>query len=211
MGWIHTLGATKNEVVRELTMPWSNSDKRVETIAAKTVGNVLYGIVEVTYNADASVQRIAVVYLLSNPRRDGWGYKAMDETVGPCEVGFPVEWLDRLTAPLNEWAAKWREEVRSHKANKAALASLLKGLKVGDQIHTPHYGTGTYEIAKEMAGNTLPLVRRIEEDGTVPPYVYRLGRSHALSIITVETMDGGAYAVRQGKAVDSLGKPLVSA
>ncbi|MBW2707023.1 MAG: hypothetical protein JRD84_12040, partial [Deltaproteobacteria bacterium] len=48
------------------------STQRVETICHKTVGNVLYGICEITFNADASVKRIATVTLLSNPRRDGF-------------------------------------------------------------------------------------------------------------------------------------------
>lgn len=44
--------------------------------------------------------------------RDGWGYKDVDETMGPSRTDFPVAWLDLLSPIESPYAIEWRQRVR---------------------------------------------------------------------------------------------------
>jgi hypothetical protein len=49
---------------------------------------------------------------MTGARVDGWGYKDLDETVGPTAIDCPLSYLD---APHREpvgYAAEWRNRVR---------------------------------------------------------------------------------------------------
>lgn len=67
----------------------------------------------------------AVVILTKNDSRaaDGYnfGYKEMDETMGPCECAAPLRLLDGLTEPDGEYARNWRERVRAYHRDRAAF------------------------------------------------------------------------------------------
>jgi len=48
-----------------------------------------------------------------------WGYKDMDESMGPCTYDCPLALLDLAGETTNEYAKKWRESVRAHHASKS--------------------------------------------------------------------------------------------
>jgi hypothetical protein len=60
----------------------------------------------------------AVVCLVQYNKRakDGYvfGYKDMDETMGPCEADCPAAILDLLTPTESAYAIAWRERCRKH-------------------------------------------------------------------------------------------------
>ena len=66
-------------------------------------------------------------------RRDNgeWGYKEMDECVGPCEANAPLKLINMLSPTTAEWAIKWREKCLKN----AALKS--RKLVDGDIIEFP--------------------------------------------------------------------------
>ena len=39
-----------------------------------------------------------------------WGWKDVDETMGPCEINCPESYIRRASPPVNEWARSWREQ-----------------------------------------------------------------------------------------------------
>lgn len=47
-----------------------------------------------------------------NGKTGEFGYKWMDESYGPCYYNYPKSYFKLLTAPCNEYARVWREEVR---------------------------------------------------------------------------------------------------
>ena len=73
----------------------------------------------------------AVVCLVRyTPRdREGYvfGYKAMDETMGPCEAECPARILDLLTATDNDYARGWRERCRAAADLRAKRPRLRNG------------------------------------------------------------------------------------
>ena len=64
-------------------------------------------------------------------RRDSWGYKDLDESVGPVDVGCPMRFLELVPLPPGGdqgYAAAWRERVR------AEHAKLRRRWQVGDRV-----------------------------------------------------------------------------
>lgn len=71
----------------------------------------------------------AVCLVRYNPRdREGYifGYKDMDETVGPCESDCPPAILDLLTPTERAYALKWRARCRINVARRQALSAKPK-------------------------------------------------------------------------------------
>lgn len=44
----------------------------------------------------------------------GWGYKDIDETMGPVESHAPAAILDLLSPTTDQWALDWRERCRKN-------------------------------------------------------------------------------------------------
>ncbi len=67
-------------------------------------------------------------------RRDSWGktwgYKDMDESMGPAYTRCPLAILDLLTEPLNDEAAIWRACCRDHHARRARITGLKPGMRI---------------------------------------------------------------------------------
>lgn len=79
-------------------------------------------------------KRWACLYLLrGSPKIKNdpynWGYKDVDESMGPNEISFPYTWLDLLTPTDSQYANEWRARVkaRGEKLQKATVGSKWKG------------------------------------------------------------------------------------
>ncbi len=82
------------------------------------------------------------VVLFKNNERDGFGYKDMDESMGPCEVDCPDR-IMRLLSPISElpnpgYAAEWRRSVADAKERRAATRAKVSRLAVGDKVKLTH-------------------------------------------------------------------------
>lgn len=81
--------------------------------------------------AGAAREVFAIVCLVRyNPgARDGYifGYKDMDETVGPCEAECPVAILDLLTETEKKYALAWRARCRQNAEMRARRPRLRNG------------------------------------------------------------------------------------
>lgn len=66
----------------------------------------------------------AMVFLIDRSRGK-FGYKNMEESLGPYEYDFPVAWLDELSPPPPDgYAVQWRERVRQKAAGTANALTL---------------------------------------------------------------------------------------
>ena len=85
------------------------------------------------------------VALINGSRANGYGYKDMDESMGPCEHDCPLSVLDAaspiedLYGPVKEdggakWATDWRAKVRAYHAKRAEGRATAKTLKRGDKV-----------------------------------------------------------------------------
>ena len=110
MGWTFTIGATKADIVQELITPWTDSQGQAHRVlASRLVGHTLWSVWE------HQGQRLILCCLLERSP-DGWGYKDMDETMGPCYYDCPLQFLDLASPPPTPgyYSPEWREKVRAY-------------------------------------------------------------------------------------------------
>ncbi len=134
MGWTHCFDGRrkadgtidrKYECDRLCTWECYDADGKItssgKVLKSAMVGSVYYAAVE---NKDGKVWA-AVFLTCGRTKHDGtaWGYKDMDETMGPCECKCPASILALLTPTDSQWANEWREKCRQ---NIAAAADRRK-------------------------------------------------------------------------------------
>lgn len=136
MGWLYKQHPVTDPVAY-LTEQY-NHDGEHRTylvLGAARVANTVYIAVKSTDKATRQSYVFAAVILISNTRKDGFGYKDMDESVGPCECACPDR-IMRLLSPTADipnpgYAADWRARVAAQKTAAAELRTKRKRLMPG--------------------------------------------------------------------------------
>ena len=94
MGWTFSDSwKTKDDVITDILRDGNFIDKTLK-------GTELWTIMQ-----DAAGARFIVLFLLAK-ERGSYGYKVMDESMGPYYYKCPVSFLDRVPATNHEWRAK---------------------------------------------------------------------------------------------------------
>lgn len=115
MGWDSIEGATRADIIREVTCPRPDSGWRM--LKHRVCGNTIYGIVEVT-RPDRQPERFIEVVFVEEDPGFGWAYKRMDESVGPYAYACPLTYLDEVPSP-GGYADTWRAKVRAYHGQHA--------------------------------------------------------------------------------------------
>ena len=138
MGWTHSFGAKHWKQVRgrmvvdrkaELDdlFTWCQHNERWNVIygyrvlKSAMVGTTYYAAVERYDNRTGRRNVMAAICLTCGKTkwdRTLWGYKDMDETMGPYYYDCPKAILDMLTPTDNDTANEWREACRRNMAEK---------------------------------------------------------------------------------------------
>lgn len=121
MGWLFTQGASKTDVIRELTRDQSTDERVYRTLRKCLRGNTMYALHE--SGPVGETEKWLCVYMLGSERDFGWGYKAVDESMGPVHRDCPASYLDEADEPPNEYAREWREACRANAARRKAQAA----------------------------------------------------------------------------------------
>ena len=108
MGWLFGWD-TRKQLVDHLC--YGNG---VETLKRKFVGNNMWAVQRTKEGVV-----FACLYLIQGGRNNDWGYKDVDETMGPYKHDFPVSWLDLLSPCDSEYSISWRKKVRERAENMA--------------------------------------------------------------------------------------------
>jgi hypothetical protein len=112
MGWTYFQAPAGKRSIEILRDEWPS----LRFIDAQQVGQTVYAAVS-TSKAPADV--FALVVLVD--RRNGqFGYKDMDEGMGPYESECPQRILDKLTPTQNSYALAWRARCRAYHTAAAA-------------------------------------------------------------------------------------------
>ena len=147
MGWTTSSHwQSRRDIVHDRIKPWEYyDDKRDRTVSGRTLaycvrGNCLWKVVEHTCYAGKTqdwitrqICFIALDLIQNYGKEEGWGYKDLDESVGPNYYNCPVKYLDmqpRVDDPL------WREAVMAYHAKRNI--QLRPGLIVGLTGCTPN-------------------------------------------------------------------------
>lgn len=141
MGWIHCFdgrrlpnGKVDRRYECDRILTWDTKDKDGNITAtnrvlkSSMVGSTYYAAVETKKVSGERKVWAAIFLTCGQTKHDGtiWGYKDMDETMGPCESKCPASILALLTPTDSQWANEWRERCRQ---NMAAAAERRKNGK----------------------------------------------------------------------------------
>ena len=170
MGWLFGWRSRK-ELVQHLIE--GNGPK---TLKHCSVGTNLWCVHETMMTKDGHDDNVrwACIYLIKGPpygREDnhGWGYKDVDETMGPYETSFPCTWLELLTPTASKYANEWRAKVK-------ARGEKLKRMVIGSRWVGPG---GMFTIVQRKS----PTAFRIKnEHGET----FRAGINYMLSLEEVQ-------------------------
>lgn len=126
MGWYFDEWADRKGLIQQLTKSWSreeNGKKAITICLAHTYRGfpytgVLYSVhetrVEDLSTKEVKVDRWIGVSMLQY-RRKQWGYKPMDESMGPYIYGCPMSYLEMVPEVKN---AEWRALVYQYWRNR---------------------------------------------------------------------------------------------
>ncbi len=181
MGWLFLHECrTKADVRNHLLSDLNRSDERAErkVLVHRTVGNHLW-IAFKCVPTDPEHKPLSFVILALLAKDNGcWGYKDMDENMGPCEVDCPESVIAAAGPTEHEWALKWRAKVASYHATRATRRAMLRDIAVGSTLvlrgctperfkvtridGTKFYGecattgSGPYKIPKKAITEVIP-------------------------------------------------------
>lgn len=95
----------------------------IKVLDDAVVGNNYWALLE---RPDGQ-KTIALNMMRGGGRNEGWGYKGLDETMGPYQFNCPLRLIDAASNPANDNAAEWRKQVREYWARqKERRAGSLK-------------------------------------------------------------------------------------
>ncbi len=158
MGWLFSeQWPTRKALIKHLV-----EGNGVKTLKHCMVGNDLWCVHE--YEARNRTIRFVCLYMLRGPLpknakyegrdRNWWGYKDIDETMGPVKLSCPESYISMCTAPESEWAYQWRQRIYE-KARKA------RRMKVGSRWSLAGYPGQVYTILKRINPQMF-LVERLD-------------------------------------------------
>lgn len=96
MGWFFTIGASRAQIIDELTR--EDAAESFKVIRKSASGNVLWTVEQRHIDG----HRWIGCYLLTKAA-DGWGYKPMDESMGPFYWTCPWKYLQMVPATNMSW------------------------------------------------------------------------------------------------------------
>jgi len=128
MGWYYTYGASKKRIIEEICEGWKNEATGSGNVILKKCvrGNVLWTLNEVT-GADGTKTKLIGCHLIGSSDGD-WGYKPMDESMGPCYWSCPEEYLNEAPVVNENWrkgVAAYHERRRKRSVRKGDRAQLV--------------------------------------------------------------------------------------
>jgi hypothetical protein len=142
MGWLYQYDPV-DDPVDHLTRKFICEDdqRTLPPLDGARVGNTVYFAVRTTIKESGHSYVFAVVILISNTAKDGFGYKDMDETAGPCQCDCPDR-IMRLLSPIDElpragYAADWRARVAERKTQQRQQREKRKTLRIGSVLTLP--------------------------------------------------------------------------
>jgi hypothetical protein len=130
MGWTFTPGLERSALqyfIRNTIEKQETENMIFETIAHCRRGTNLWTVMQSTNKKTNEIVKFVVLYLLSWNKENGWGYKDIDEGMGPCEINCPISYLNMTEDQKhNQYSTEWRKRVREYYDNKRTSISNLK-------------------------------------------------------------------------------------
>ena len=171
MGWTFPYATkTRSDLVRYLRRP-ERFGTRVELMRACVINSHHWYLVR---DRESGMHWIGLDLLQGGGKSgQGWGYKDLDETAGPCAHDCPLSYLMAPHAPREGWALQWRERVRAYHADRKARPALVAGLCV-------RFGERVYALLEPIGPRRGWRVRDIDTGDTYRMPALYLARAERL-------------------------------
>jgi hypothetical protein len=113
----------------------------LQTLDGARFSNTVYLAVKSTDKKTTRSFVFAAVILISNTKKDGFGYKDMSESIGPCQCDCPQR-IMRLLSPIADiprpgYTADWRARVAARRIERRQRQQLRNSLHVGSLVTLP--------------------------------------------------------------------------
>ena len=143
MGWLFQNDKLRHQTpVEHITQRFTHDGETSSAIviAAAAVRGTIYAAIRNHDKQTGETYVFCAVILFKNNER-GFGHKAMDESMGPCEADCPDR-IMRLLSPVADMpspgeAAEWRARVAAVKTKRALGRATIEKLSPGDVIRLP--------------------------------------------------------------------------
>lgn len=133
-------------------------------------------------------------YVRSSEYGNGWGYKDMCESSGPCYYSCPLSYLDEVPVADSPYAGGWRKAVRAYHAKRN------KKLTVGETYNAaPSLKVGSRRVLRIKVTSLRPLrgdAYLEGGEGECPERV-KFSKKHVLSLEEAAERDAEVDADRK--------------
>lgn len=169
MGWTYTHKPKGQKILDFFKERWDS--EKIEILDCSTVKKVAY----MAMRKKDTNEVFALVCLINYSREPmyNFGYKDMDETMGPCYYECPERILNLLTPTTFEYAIEWRKKCRERIEEKKRRGKITKGATV--VLNRPVKFSDGCLREKLFVRSARPLRFADSPDGH---YLYRVSRSH---------------------------------
>ncbi len=164
MGWLFRPNTSRQVIVDDLVRFEENDHGIWETLRHSLRGNVLWCIVKWTNKKTGDVKKVITCHLLEKSG-NAWGYKSIDEAMGPCYYSCPVSYFNEVPVANQQW----RDKVLAHHQMKTRKLVLGDKLILADGLKVPHV---------VLAGIDHRLLIGRADDGSL----YRVTRSQIKAV-----------------------------
>jgi hypothetical protein len=129
MGWLYMTNLKGHKTPKaylddQFTFAGEHADLRVLRSALVHMKRYYVAVERTDENGKRHVFAVVCLVNYNLRAKEGFifGYKDMDESMGPCETDCPAAILDLLTETNSEWAKQWRERCRKRLQKKTPVA-----------------------------------------------------------------------------------------
>jgi hypothetical protein len=132
MGWLFKSGCSRRELIEERTKDWERTNP--EGMVVKTTclahcfrGGTFSGVLWIVWGRSFTKNGVEVqpserwigCDLLRSQKDFGWGYKDLDESMGPYYFSCPLKYLELVPIEKFGGHAEWRATVRRYHQRQA--------------------------------------------------------------------------------------------
>lgn len=157
MGWLFSSQwDTRKELISDLTQTETNEERTRTCLAHCLRGNVLWTVWEISYPDEKIDRRYIGCDLVQNGgKREGWGYKDMDESCGPFYYTCPPKYLVMVPEVANQ---EWRDKVLHRHSIKTMP------IKIGQVVGLQYCSTNYLKVQALLSAGAI---RGVTRGGTV--------------------------------------------
>ncbi len=187
MGWLFTVGGSRKSVIASIVksheIKIDHGDGNVTRNVFDVVKHCFKGAVTHQGNLWCLCRRrsyyndvlqdecrwVLLCLMAYSSRDQGWGYKDIDDAMGPLEVGCPQSYIDACTEPSNDYAREWRKKVTEYNARLSMSVKAYNTATIGDVLMLvpgtkPRFVKVEQVVATKVKGKDCFSIRLVCED-----------------------------------------------